>query len=157
PEKLMIGYVSIDTFPAEGELNQCTILGFEWLSNGELGQAYVFSYDPEEDSLALLLQSNQLHSFSLSPDGRWLAASLYDDDLAGWLLKVASIEDGQGANLLPWQASDPKVPVGYDWSADSRWLLVLNQGILGFYSPESDALEYAPPPIPGCVQAVWMN
>ena len=158
PQQLMIGYVGVDTIPAAfRDVTYWTILGFEWFPNGELGQAYVFSYSPEVDALWLHLQSDQLHSFNLSPNGRWLAASLYDDSLESWRLQIEAVVAGQDTSLLPWQATEEAEPPRYDWSADSQWLFILHQGILTLYSPQSGAAQPVPPPIPGCVQAAWMN
>ena len=157
PQQLMIGYIGVEAVPAPMDVTHWTILAFEWFPNGELGQAYIFSYSPEVDALWLKLQSDQLHSFNLAPNGRWLAASLYDDDLESWRIKVEAIVAGQDMTLLPWQATEEAEPPRYDWTADSQWLLVLHQGVLTLYSPQSDTTQLAPPPLPGCVQAAWMN
>lgn len=156
-QQLMIGYVGVDPVPAPQDVAHWTILAFEWFPNGELGQAYVFSYSPEVDALWLKLQSDQLHSFNLSPNGRWLAASLYDDDLASWRVKIEAIVAGQDTTLLPWQATEEAEPPRYDWSADSQWLLILHQGVLTLYSPNTGTAQPVPPPVPGCAQAAWMN
>jgi hypothetical protein len=157
PQQLMIGYVGVDPVPAPSDVTHWTILAFEWFSNGALGQAYVFSYSLEVNALWLKLQSDQLHSFNLSPNGRWLAASLYDDDLESWRIKVEAIVVGQDMTLLPWQATEESEPPRYDWTADSQWMFILHQGILTLYSPQTQTTQLAPPPIPGCVQAAWMN
>ncbi len=157
PEQLMIGYVGLDPIISGDELTNWTILGFEWFSNGSLGEAFIFSYDIEVDSLTVMLQSDQLHSFNLSPDGRFLAAGLYDETLDSWRVKIEPVADGQETTLLPWQAKDEEAPLRYDWTADSQWLLVLNQGILTLYNPQTQITQLAPPPLPGCVQAAWMN
>jgi hypothetical protein len=155
PEQLMIGYVGLDPLAGENELNHWIILAFEWFSNGELGEAFIFSYDPEEDGLAVKLQSGQLHSFNVSPDGRWLAASLYDERLASWRLKIEGLEAGGEATVRPWLATEEDEPLRYDWTADSRWLLVLHRGVLTLFSPETNSELLAPPPVAGCVEGVW--
>ncbi len=157
PEQLMIGYIGLNPLAPSTDPGKWTILGFEWLPTGNLGEAYIFSYDRAEDALSVLLQSEQLHSFNLAPDGRFLAASLYDTTLNAWRIKIEPIGEGEDVTLLPWQAKDEENPPSYDWTADSQWLLILHQGIISLYSPGEPAAQLAPPTIPGCVQAEWMN
>lgn len=157
PEKLMIGYVGIDPVISGDELTNWTILGFEWFSNGTLGEAFIFSYDVGDDGLAVLLQTDQLHSFNLSPDGRFLAAGLYDETLDSWRVKIEPVQEGREATVLPWRAEDKEVPLRYDWTADSEWLFVLNEGVLTLYHSRTQRIQMAPPPVPGCVQAAWVN
>jgi hypothetical protein len=157
PEQLMIGYIGVDPVPQARDINRWTILAFEWFANGELGEAYVFSYDPVVDALTFRLQSGQLHSFNVSPNGRWLAAALFNDDLTSWRVKIEPVVLGQDVSLLPWQAEEEAEPPRYDWTADSQWLLVLHRGVLTLHSPETVTTQLAPPPIPACVQAAWMD
>jgi hypothetical protein len=127
PDQLMIGYVGLNPVAPASDQDRWTILAFEWLPTGNLGQAFVFSYDRQANALSVLLQSEQLHSFNLSPNGRWLAASFYDTTLDAWRLTVEPTQPGDDIAILPWQAKEEDDPPSYDWTADNQSLLILHR------------------------------
>jgi hypothetical protein len=134
-------------------------MAFEWLPTGSLGKVFVLSYNREVDSFSLLYQSNQLYSFNVSPDGRWVAAVFLESEPPSniWRLAVEAVGGGESRSILLQNGADPASPPRYDWSAGSDWLLILHQGLLTLYDAGTGQPQPAVPSIPGCVQAAWLN
>jgi hypothetical protein len=158
PERLYIGYID----PGPGVGRPWTILALGLLSDGGVGEggvgeAYLFSYTPAEDRLTLVLQSDYLNSFNVSPDGRWLAATIFETGEQRWNLEIRDTMIGEHRTLPLSRGGRPETPPFYEWSADSQWLLVVSQGRLVLYSLASGQQHILTPPTPGCVQAVWLN
>jgi hypothetical protein len=98
-------------------------------------------------------------SFSLSPDGRWLATvngHFLDSRNSSWV----TFHDL--AQALPARLLEAQVPVavaaasGGNWSHDGRWLLLPKPGALRLYAPAEDAFDYYPL-AEGCLFAGWLG
>ncbi len=153
PERLAIGHVELN--PANPD--QWFILAFGLDAAGSARQAVIFTYNWNGNELQVVLQSEQLNNFSLSPGGRWLATQRYDEGQEAWLLALYDTTDVTAApRVLSFPSPAQSRPV-YDWSADDRWLLVLHQGLLQLYDPAGSQQGVYTPPVPGCSQAVWLN
>ncbi|HRQ36711.1 MAG TPA: hypothetical protein PLD25_02215 [Chloroflexota bacterium] len=72
---------------------------------------------------------------TFSPDGRWLNLQSYGSQEFDWQLDIIHLETGQHERYRSAQAV--ALP-GFDWSADGRWLLRLEDGFFHISAPASD-------------------
>ena len=141
---------SIKTSPAHPHLLliAAAVLDEEkWFDGGGL----IFSYD-----LLLNLPYNlQSHDeFSFSADGEWL--TIRSSDLSGTesQLHLHNLTTDQTIGFNVTFAAD--LP-GYDWSADSQWLLRAEAGFLHIYAPTHGYQRLIVHEYPRCKIAVWIN
>jgi hypothetical protein len=126
------------------------------------GSAYLLSYEWETDSSKLIYQvggnGEQLLNGSISPDGRWLAFSTLErvgeaQSLENRVL-LYDYETGAIQELLP---DDGTSVSPYDWSADSKWLLQLDDRKLILTAPEVNYQYLIMHGLNSCRGAAWTN
>lgn len=156
PGDLTMSYVAVS--PADSR---------RWyiLASGADGQGFLFAVDwsnesvsgGELESLALLLTlwpSPMIYPpFLLSPDGRWLTAAIYDLDSNVRTLYVYDTAQGMVESFMANGRATP----GYDWSADGRWLLFLQDKGLDLMAPPFDYQLSLPHELEGCSGALWVD
>ncbi|NJN53611.1 MAG: hypothetical protein HC804_01955 [Anaerolineae bacterium] len=71
---------------------------------------------------------------TFSPDGRWLNMQSYTSHEFDWQLDILNLETGQQERYR--SAQSVALP-GYDWSADGRWLLRVDDEFLHLSDPEA--------------------
>ncbi|UCG23710.1 MAG: hypothetical protein JSW55_16445, partial [Chloroflexota bacterium] len=151
PARLLIGRILV----SPDETLPWHILVFDVDRSSGLGQAHLVAYAPETNQVTLTPHSGRLMSFNKSPNGQWMAAAGYDEDEGRWLISVTDMRLATTVeHRLESGGSAAAVP-SYSWSADEAWLLILEQGLLTLFNPETDSFRRVVPPAPGCVQAAW--
>lgn len=126
--------------------------------------AYVFAYDlaTRLPSLRLQVHYDLNHSFSFSPDGRYLVVTGRDRHSAGpgddsgvlYLHDIAENATVPFAIRLPFFLSS----VTYDWTDDSNWLvLALDDNLVGLVSPEADYVKPIIHNYGTCTSVAWLQ
>ncbi|MEW5987215.1 MAG: hypothetical protein AB1791_11315 [Chloroflexota bacterium] len=155
PADLTVSYVAVS--PADSH---------RWyvLANSSDGHGYLFAFDwlnegnsEEEPGMVTLLLTVRpapiiFPPFLLSPDGRWLTATTYDLDSN---LRTLYVYDTAQEETRVFTADGRATP-GYDWSADGRWLLFLENNDLDLIAPSFDYQLSLPHELEGCSGALWV-
>ncbi len=94
--------------------------------------------------------------YILSPDGRWLVGHASASESSG-ALHLYDIEEQQTKTITFWLGDTARWNPTYEWSNDSQWLLVMNDGVLTLIAPESSYWQTIVPEAPGCIFAAWVN
>ncbi len=137
-------------------------LGPRWLSieviafGGEGDSSDFFLLNLRSGHVSRLPLDGRIRDFKVSPDDRWLAGSAIGGNNV-WSLHLVQIEQRQNRTLTFNSPRVAHLPPPYEWSADGRWLLVLDHGILTLIAPEHDYQRTIVPPSPGCLFAAWVN
>lgn len=92
--------------------------------------------------------------FSFSPDGRWLNIQSYSDSGFDWQLDVLNLQTGRQA---VYRVAQNVAMSGYDWSADGRWLLRVDQTFIHLSAPEFGYERLLPYDSVNCNFAAWVN
>lgn len=131
------------------------ILAFEIGRGGNVSQARLFRFDPESEVVNVVPHSGRLLSFNVSRSKDRLAAGGFLEDEGRWEITVSGrgLEE-PAAVALEMGGSADAVP-SYSWSQDESWLLILEQGLLTWFQPETGKMQKARLPEAGCVQAAW--
>ena len=92
---------------------------------------------------------------AFSPDGRWLVVT--QSYTTTQSIHVYDAETRQ-ANTLSFDAPHPAFsPPHLAWSRDSRWLLVLHDGVLHLIAPDQSSHTAIVPASSGCAFAAWID
>jgi len=120
--------------------------------------ALIFSYHRRTGAVALRLQlDHYLSPFNpllFSPDGRWLALQSFARPKTLWQLHLHEVATRQTRVLT---SSYIFAFPGFDWSADGRWLLRVEDGFLHVLAPAHDYEQMIVHDFPGCNFAAWIN
>jgi hypothetical protein len=96
--------------------------------------------------------------FVVSPDGHSLSlAQLVDSRHATWRLTVHRLDDGQ---TFSFDTGYPPSNFGhpyYDWSADGRWLALVDDGFLRLIAPGHDYERLILHDFSDCWHAAWVD
>lgn len=126
--------------------------------------AYVFSYDlaTHQPTLRLQVRYDLNHSFSFSPDGRYLivtgrdrsSVSSTDDSGVLYLHNIADNTTIPFAIRLPFFLSS----VTYDWTADSNWLmLAMDDNLIALVSPDHNYVQPITHNYGTCTSVAWLQ
>jgi hypothetical protein len=118
----------------------------------------LFSYDKAAAQIELLYETPFTLGFyrplTFSPDARWLVTTTFAHTATLSELFLYDMFTGKtqllGSNHL-FSALE------YDWSADSQWLLRLEDGFLHLMSPLDGTQRVVVHELPGCAYAAWVN
>lgn len=148
--------------PADPDLLLINVNLYESSWSGEVsgprpGQALVVLYDWRTGETSLRMRLDGESAFaSFSPDGRWLAVHSGNATGGAIALRLHNVV-GNETRATRWD--DPYATPGMGaypaWSADGRWLSILNDGVLTLIAPDHDYRRAVVPPVPGCVSATW--
>ena len=120
--------------------------------------ALIFSYNRRTGVVSLRLRlDHYLSPFSpllFSPDGRWLVLQSFARPKTLWQLHLHDVASGQTHALT---SSYIFAFPGFDWSADGRWLLRVEEGFLHVLAPAHDYEQMIVHDFPGCNFAAWIN
>jgi hypothetical protein len=126
--------------------------------------SYLLKYDRASGEVQQLLSSGYFanHSLGLSPDSHYLVFGGTDelDPVAGEESALLQVYDLQRDEVIPFLslAADFAPYTTYDWSRDGQWLaLLLNDGMVGIFSPEARQLRLIATPEGACGTPVWIN
>ena len=119
---------------------------------------FVFQFDMNTGELKLLLTLSSdpgfYKPFVFSPDGRWLTIQSIAGSDAVWQLLL--LEAATGRTVVV--ASDFSIlHPAYDWSADGRWLLRIDDGFMQLIAPDFDYQEIIVHDHVVCNFAAWIN
>ncbi|MCA9990690.1 MAG: hypothetical protein KDE29_06765, partial [Anaerolineales bacterium] len=106
--------------------------------------------------------------FDISPDGRWLLATMLHNpageatayvatDPAGWTFFLHDLDQGATHQFTAGYPLYPGQYPYYDWSADGRWLLIGDDGYLRLVAPAYDYQRLLPHPYANCLFTAWLN
>ncbi len=126
--------------------------------------AFVFSYDlaTRQPQLRLQVRYDLNHSFSFSPDGRYLIVTGRDHgsfaprDNSGilYLHDIAANRTTPFAIRLPFFLSS----VTYDWTDDSNWLvLAMDDNLVGLIAPDHHYVDVIPHSFGTCTSVAWLQ
>ena len=126
--------------------------------------AYVFSFDLglRTTSLRLQVRYDLNHSFSFSPDGRYLIVTGRDQDIEGlgddsgvlYLHNIAANTTVPFAIRLPFFLSS----VTYDWTDDSQWLmLAMDDNLIALVSPDDRYIKPITHTFGTCTSVAWLD
>ena len=125
---------------------------------------YVMSYNRGSGEIRHLMTSSYLsgHSMGLSANGRYLVLTGMDegDPNAGEENSLLQVYDLQRQELVPFLSVSTNYPPfsTYDWSLDGDWLaFLLDDNLIGFYSPEKKQLQIVETPAGQCGSPAWLN
>jgi hypothetical protein len=154
--RYQIGYVAVN--PADP--TSWSIVVFD-----SRGQAHIFHYDWDDDSLThrLLIDYDRVHALTYSPNGRWLLAlgqeprrRLTNREIVSYYLH--DLENNATTTYYSRQnrSSFFDSGLGMTWTDDGDWLLLsLGENLLGFLSPQHDYLHMVEHGRGDCMPAIW--
>ena len=122
------------------------------------GTTHVFVYDLTTDEITELLQvDNPLErhrSLRFSADGRWLFVHSVERSPNSWHLHIYNNQTGE---ILNYSAETTLAFPGYDLSADSEWLVRVDDGFLHLISLNGGRQRLVAHDFAHCYAAVWVN
>jgi hypothetical protein len=152
PKQMSIGHVAVD--PANS--NFWFILAFGLTVDGGAGEAFIFKLNRQTEDISLVVRSENLHSFGLSPVGGKLSATLYDLSSLSWKIIIHDVRSNLTVSHALRGGYAQQIPPIIDWSPDGQWLLAMNQGFLTLVDINSNEQKLVSPPEAGCTRAVWL-
>jgi hypothetical protein len=118
----------------------------------------LFAYDQSTRQIKLIYSTRYTLGFykpiTFSADGNWLATTAFAHTNTLSELFLYHIPSGHAQILGSNHAFSA---LEYDWSADSQWLLRLENGFLHLIEPLSGAQKIFVHDLPGCRFAAWVN
>lgn len=140
-----------------GNSDQLLILALSLDELGNLGTAYVLLYDRPTDSLHTVIYSDQMHSFSTSPDGRYLQATIYDQLAQQQTVHLVDLAQTQETRIFP--LLDTQQGVQMEWSQNGEWLMALTEeGYLHLIDRTTGRYyQHLPNGTPSCIDATWVE
>lgn len=91
---------------------------------------------------------------TFSPDGRWLNMQSYNNHDFDWQLDIFNLETEQHRRYRSAQ----NIPLpGFDWSADGRWLLRIDDDFIHVTAPEADYDQLLLYDFASCNFATWVQ
>ena len=130
---------------------------------GFLDSNYLIRYKRSSGEIELLLDRGResvlyARSYTVSPDGRWLAQIAFINDPQAWQLYLTDLETGdtqqKSLAFLPQQIET--VPT-LSWSADGQWTAVISDGYVRLLLLGYDYERWFIPQHMACNQAVWLK
>jgi hypothetical protein len=98
----------------------------------------VLQYDLASATVTSLIEAADyfglFNTFSFSPEGRWLTVESYGDIDFEWQLDIYHLDSGQH---LTYRSAQSRSQAAYDWSADGRWLMRLQENFIHLIAPEA--------------------
>ncbi len=118
----------------------------------------VLRYDLASATVTTLLEPADYFSpfspFSFSPDGRWLTVESYADSDFEWQLDLYRLDSDQH---LTYRSMQNPLQAGYDWSADGRWLMRLQENFIHLSAPEAGYDRLLAYDFAACSYGAWVN
>ena len=138
-----------------------SVEGAAWLwtiamqGRGANEQYRLFLIDPRSGRTIQAPFEGSFTTPTFSPDGRWLAVTR--PYAATQFIHLYDTETRR-TNTMSFDAPHPAFsPPHLAWSRDSRWLLVLHDGVLHLIAPDQGSHTAIVPESPGCAFAAWIN
>jgi hypothetical protein len=128
----------------------------------DLANQYIFAFDRELAELSLRLRIDareRFIAFQFAPDGRhWTLTThaTHDPVGANWKMYLHNIAANE-TQALAYRPLPYAVEYSYGWSADSRWLLKADSGVLQLIVPDEDYFELVHYDGSRCTSAVWVQ
>jgi hypothetical protein len=121
-------------------------------------RSLLFTYQRQSGRVSLIYASPYTLGFykpiTFSPDGNWLTVTTFDHNSTLSDLFLYHIPSSQGQSL---GSNHLFSALEYDWSADSRWLLRLENGFLHLIEPATGRQKVFVHELSGCSFAAWVN
>ncbi|MCB9422923.1 MAG: hypothetical protein H6667_24195 [Ardenticatenaceae bacterium] len=135
------------------------------VATGNDRKVYIFSYNVNTDELRFLLETGlgESHSLGFSPDGRFLVVTGTEDgqqlfyetrnDLFLYDLDTDQVKMFAGTRPGGFTPANT-----YDWSADGRWLIIVQENqTMTLAAPAYDYEQFIPNSLGNCTNVVWLN
>ena len=152
PNQLSIGHIAVDL--ANSDI--WFILAFGLTDEGGAGEAFVFKLNRQTEDISLIVRSEKLHSFSLSPVGGKLSATLYNPSTLSWNVIAHDAQANTTDSYSLQGGYAQQIPPVIDWTPDGQWLLAMNHGFLILLDLNDHEQMILSPPEAGCTRAVWL-
>lgn len=135
------------------------------------GTHAIFSYRLSTGDLRLIAQFEQLPRgdpsrltpagyppFTFSPDGRWLlVTSLEHLPARTWQFQLYDLQQETNRTLsVSYPGYPTRFPI-YDWTADGRWLAIIEKGNLRLMAPATGRERIIPYRFENCLHVAWMT
>jgi hypothetical protein len=149
--RLFVPYAGAN--PGNGQ--QIVILALAQDQLGNIGTAFVFLYDHQTEELTIPIQSDQMYSFSISPDGLYLQATIFDIEQERQTAHLYNLQSGE-LQIVPLVGVTDGSEA--NWSQDGKWVMFMADGYIHLI--ESATGEYfvrLPGNSAACFQATWVN
>jgi hypothetical protein len=154
-----INYVLVDPHDSERLFVVASSGGFSGSRS-----SYIFSIKWQSNRFSLLLSDNYVgvHTLDISPDGRWLISSSWDETIAGDPISLSGIRlyDLEQHRSQSFITIFPAYFPGYlhDWSADGQWLAVLaGSDKIALTLPGTDYYQIIQHDHGYCISVNWIN
>lgn len=96
--------------------------------------------------------------FNVSPDGRWLVAVRFAAAATNaWELTLVDLTTGETKTLTTNHPPYPAQFPFFDWSADGRWLVLVDDGYLRLIAPDHDYERVVAHEFRTCRHVAWVN
>ncbi|GIK55878.1 MAG: hypothetical protein HND44_09600 [Chloroflexi bacterium] len=124
------------------------------LVSGTLLLRYDLAEETVEPLFAGAERFGPYHPLAFSPDGRWLNMQTYSSREFDWQLDILHLDTGQHERYR--SAQNIALP-GYDWSADGRWLLRVDDGFVHVSAPAVGYDQLLMTPGGSCDFVAWVR
>ncbi len=96
--------------------------------------------------------------FTITPDGRWLTVVRFVDPVTStWEVYIRDIERGETQTRTLNYPDYPAPTPFYDWSADSNWLVLIDDGFLRLLAPTYNYERVITHEFAACRYPAWIN
>ena len=165
PPLLFINYVTVNPGDRDLLLLSATTVG------SSTSKYNIFSLRLSTGEARLLQQFERLPSgypslltpagyppFRLSPDGRWLLVTLLESATpTTWSFRLYDLQEQRALALSAYYPAYPSQFPFYDWTADGRWLVVVEDGFLRLIAPAEDYQKLVTHRLDDCLYVAWVE
>lgn len=96
--------------------------------------------------------------FRVSPDGRWLAATLLESTSpTTWTFRLYDLQEDKPLTVNAYYPEYPAQFPFYDWSPDGRWLAIVEDGFLRLIAPGHDYQKLVTHEMADCMFVAWVR
>ncbi|MCA9936113.1 MAG: hypothetical protein KC415_19405 [Anaerolineales bacterium] len=128
-----------------------------------LGNNYLVRYNRQSNEAEIVLERGEEsvlfeRSYTVSPDGRWLAQMTFTDTSQGWQLYLTNLETGETQHkTISITPKELDAAIALSWSADGRWASLTDDGYVRLLALGHDYDRWFIPEHMVCEQAVWLR
>ncbi len=165
PPLLFINYVAVNPADRDQLLLAATTVGAATakynffslrLSSGQVRLVQQFERLPS--GYPSLLTPAGYPPFRLSPDGRWLLTTLLaSPSPTVWTFHLSDLQQERSLEFNAYYPQYPAQYPFYDWTADGRWLAIVEDGFLRLIAPGYDYQKLVSHRLNDCFYVAWVD